>query len=130
MSNLINVIHSDKLKMSSREIAELCNKRHDNVCRDIRKLNENYKSMGLLKIEETIYSSSQNGQAYKQFMLSKEQCLDLVTGYNTQLRIRINRRWLELESKEVPVIADKKDVLLINIVKSEKEEVTGTTKDD
>lgn len=122
MSNLINVIHYDKLKMSSREIAELCNKRHDNVCRDIRKLNENYESMGLLKIEETIYSSSQNGQAYKQFMLSKEQCLDLVTGYNTQLRIRINRRWLELESKEVPVIADKKDVLLIDIVKAEKEE--------
>ena len=122
MSNLVNVIHSGKLRMSSREIAELCSKRHNHVCRDIQKLNEHYESMGMPKIGDTLWINEQNGQTYKQFMLTKEQCLDLVTGYNTQLRIRINRRWLELESKEVPAIADKKDVLLINIVKAEKEE--------
>lgn len=122
MSNLINVIHSDNLKMNSREIAELCNKRHNHVCRDIQKLNEHYESMGMPKIGDTPWINEQNGQEYREFMLTKDQCLDLVTGYNTPLRIRINRRWLELEAKEVPAITGKKDSLLIGIVKAEKEE--------
>lgn len=122
MSNLINIIHSDNLRMSSREIAELCNKRHNHVCRDIQKLNEHYQSMGMPKIGDTPWINEQNGQEYREFMLAKDQCLDLVTGYNTPLRIRINRRWLELEAKEVPAITGKKDSLLIGIVKAEKEE--------
>lgn len=121
MNQLIDIAQTQELKMSSREIAELCDKRHDNVCRDIKKLNEHYGSMGLLKIENTPWINEQNGQEYQQFRLTKEQCLDLVTGYNTPLRIRINRRWLELEAKEIPVITGKKDTLLINIVKAEKE---------
>ena len=32
--------------MSSREIAQLCQKRHDNVCNDIRILNETYEKNG------------------------------------------------------------------------------------
>ena len=47
MNQLANIIHTQELKMSSREIAELCNKRHNHVCRDIQKLNEHYESMGM-----------------------------------------------------------------------------------
>ena len=44
--------------MSSREIATLCDKRHDNVMADVAQLNESYKKMGLLKIQETPYVRS------------------------------------------------------------------------
>ena len=48
--------------MSSREIAELCDKRHDHVCRDIENLNLEYGKLSLLKIEQTPYTHEQNGQ--------------------------------------------------------------------
>ena len=87
--------------MSSREIAQLCQKRHDNVCNDIRILNETYEKMGLLKIKDTLYANEQNGQQYREYLLTKEQSIDLVTGYNRELRIAINRRWQELENKDL-----------------------------
>ena len=86
--------------MSSREMAQLCQKRHDNVCNDIRILNETYEKMGLLKIKDTLYTNEQNGQQYREYLLTKEQSIDLVTGYNRELRIAINRRWQELESNQ------------------------------
>jgi len=86
--------------MSSREIAQLCGKRHDNVCRDAEKLNETYAGMGLLKIEEGYYTHPSTGnQQHREFLLTKEQCIDLITGYRADLRIKINRRWAELEAQ-------------------------------
>ena len=90
--------------MSSREIADLCNKRHDHVCRDIELLNETLAQESLPKVGESIYSAD-NGQSYREFLLTQEQTIDLMTGYNRNLRVRINRRWAELEAKESnPVI--------------------------
>ena len=65
--------------MSSREIAELCEKEHRNLCRDIENLNLEYGKlslpkvgecdytadngqMGLPKVGETPYTHEQNGQ--------------------------------------------------------------------
>lgn len=97
MSTLIQ----ENLKtMSSREIAELCDKRHDHVCRDIDVLNQNYEQMGLPKIGEGYYTHPNTGsQQHRQFLLSKEQTVDLITGYRADIRIRINRRWAELEQQ-------------------------------
>ena len=94
------ILQSEVKTMSSREIAQLCQKRHDNVCNDIRILNETYEKMGLLKIKDTLYTNEQNGQQYREYLLTKEQSIDLVTGYNRELRIAINRRWQELESSQ------------------------------
>ena len=99
MTNL-PILQSEVKTMSSREIATLCEKRHDNVCNDIRILNETYEKMGLLKIKDTLYTNEQNGQQYREYLLTKEQSIDLVTGYNRELRIAINRRWQELESSQ------------------------------
>lgn len=86
--------------MSSREIAQLCEKEHRNVCRDIENLNTSYEKLGLLKIEQGYFTHPSTGsQQHRQFLLTKEQCIDLVTGYNAELRIKINRRWAELESQ-------------------------------
>ena len=88
--------------MSSREIATLCDKRHDHVCRDIENLNATYGQMGLPKVGETPYTHEQNGQTYYEYQLTKEQTIDLITGYRADLRIRINRRWQELEQATAP----------------------------
>ncbi len=100
------LVQNHPTTMSSREIAELCNKRHDHVCRDIDVLNQNYEQMGLPRVGEGYYTHSNTGnQQHRQFLLSKEQTVDLITGYRADIRIRINRRWQELEVQlNTPVI--------------------------
>ena len=85
--------------MSSREIAELTDKRHDNVLVDCDKLNESYRKLGLPEISVGVYFHPQNKQEFREYLLTKMQTLDLMTGYNTELRIKVNRRWEELETK-------------------------------
>lgn len=86
--------------MSSREIAELTGKRHDNVMRDIREmLGQLYCEGGVLKFEDT-YRNAQNGQTYPVFNLPKRESLILVSGYDVHLRAKIIDRWQELESRE------------------------------
>lgn len=99
MNDIMQVNNISKT-MSSREIAELCGKEHRNVCRDIDTLNESYEQMGLLKVEQGYYTLQNTGnQQHRQFLLSKEQTIDLITGYRADIRIRINRRWQELEQQ-------------------------------
>ena len=90
--------------MSSREIAQLCNKDHRHVLRDIDDLNATYEVMALPKVGQSNYTAD-NGQSYRQYLLNKEQTIDLITGYRADIRIRINRRWQELEAQaSAPVI--------------------------
>lgn len=83
------------LTMSSREIANLCEKRHDHVMRDIRKmlndLREDAPKFG------AVYDGG-NGESRPCFNLPKDLTLTLVAGYSTVLRKRIIDRWLELEA--------------------------------
>ena len=104
MQNIMQVNEINKT-MSSREIANLCEKRHDHVCRDIDNLNQSYELMGLPKVGEGYYTHPNTGsQQHRQFLLNKEQTIDLITGYRSDIRIRINRRWQELERQAQPQI--------------------------
>lgn len=86
--------------MSSREIAELTGKRHDNVMRDIRAmLAELYGEGGVLSFEDTL-TNDQNGQKYAIFRLPKRESLILVSGYSVTLRAKIVDRWAELEAQQ------------------------------
>jgi len=86
--------------MSSREIAELTGKDHRNVTRDIEKMLTDIGE-GVLKFEQT-YTNSQNGQTYREFLLPKDLTITLVAGYRSDLRLKIVRRWMELESVPEP----------------------------
>ena len=100
----IQTLQINNQTMSSREIAQLCNKDHRHVLRDIDDLNATYEVMALPKVGQSDYIAD-NGQSYRQFLLSKEQTIDLITGYRADIRIRINRRWQELEAQaSAPVI--------------------------
>lgn len=98
MKELINTIEQT---MSSFEIAKLTGKRHDHVMRDIRELNEGYEKLYLPKIG-LIFKITDLGFGRRRkdpyFELTKMQTFDLLTGYNTELRIKVNRRWAELEA--------------------------------
>ena len=85
--------------MSSREIASLCDKRHDNVMADIRKmLNE----LGLYAPDFSGTYTTEQGNQYECFNLPKRECLILVSGYNLKLRTKIIDRWQELEQATTP----------------------------
>lgn len=84
--------------MSSREIAELCGKRHDNVMTDIRNMLE------LLKIQSPEFLGDykdDKGRTYPCFNLPKRESLILVSGYDIITRAKIIDRWQELESQTV-----------------------------
>lgn len=83
--------------MTSVEIAELCQKRHDHVCRDIKNMLEqlNFQSPQIWGD----YTDS-SGRVYPCFRLPKDLCLTLISGYNVVLRKRIIYRWLELEQSQ------------------------------
>lgn len=86
--------------MSSREIAELTGREHDNVRRDI-------KNMALalsLTFEEKVEPST-GGRPSKVYHLSKRESLILVSGYSVELRARIIDRWeqLEREARAAPI---------------------------
>lgn len=88
--------------MTSVMLAELVEKEHKNVLADIRKLQEFYtqtysaeKSADLIK--SSTYTDSL-GRTYPCFELSKDACLDLVTGYSLPHRHAVNQRWQELEA--------------------------------
>ncbi|MBC3495381.1 phage regulatory protein/antirepressor Ant [Pseudomonas sp. SWRI100] len=83
--------------MSTREVAKLTGKGHDNVLRDARRL----VAEGVLKSEETPYQHPQNGQSYPEFLLCQRDSLVLVSGYSSQLRAKIIDRWQELEARVV-----------------------------
>ena len=90
---------TQEVLMGSREIANLCEKRHDHVLHDIDKLNKVYDEMGFPHAREALYTHEQNGMQYREFLLNRAQCVDLVSGYRADMRIRINRRWMELEEQ-------------------------------
>lgn len=78
--------------MSSREIAELTGREHDNVRRDIK----NMATALSLTFEEKVEPSS-GGRPSKVYHLSKRESLILVSGYSVELRAAIIDRWEELE---------------------------------
>ena len=98
MKELINTIEQT---MSSFEIAKLTGKQHKHVMRDIRELNKGYEKLYMPKIGQILKITDlgfgrQRNDPY--FELTKMQTFDLLTGYNTELRIKVNRRWAELEA--------------------------------
>lgn len=97
MSDLTNFQGGPAVTMTSREIAELTGKRHDNVMADIRAmLVELHGERGVLSFQDT-HLNQQNGQTYPIFKLPKRETLILVSGYNLQMRAKIIDRWQQLE---------------------------------
>ncbi len=90
--------------MSSREIAELCGKRHDHVMRDIKKMLEELNAPKFGVVDFSGYYLDSKGESRPCYNLPKRECLILVSGYSTALRAKIIDRWQELEKQVTPQI--------------------------
>lgn len=67
----------DVQTMSSREIAELTGKRHDNVLRDIDAISSN-----LSESSKSVTYKGYNNKTQREWLLSKRDTLLLVSGYS------------------------------------------------
>lgn len=98
----MNLITSNTQTMTSREIADLTDKNHPDVMRDIRAMYEG------LEIDQKANlhfdNSGANGRTVHFYHLNKELTLTLVSGYNLKLRHAIVQRWQELETAQSPAI--------------------------
>ena len=88
--------------MSSREIAELTNKRHDNVMSVCRALRDERVCP---EIQETPYINPQNRQQYTECILTKRDSLVLVARLSPEFTARIVDRWQELEAQAAKPVA-------------------------
>jgi len=82
--------------MSSREIANLTGKRHNNVKRDIAAMLADLKEDALSF--EHIYLDGLNREQV-QYLLDREHTDCLLAGYSPALRMKVIRRWRELEGQ-------------------------------
>lgn len=94
------------LTMSSREIASYTGKQHSHVFRDIKKM--------LLDLDEEyqeyiqIWTHPQNKQSYEEFILDRDMTDCLLTGYSAKARMKVIKRWKELEKKSQPQLPQTK----------------------
>ena len=95
--NAIIKFNSADLTMSSNEIANLTDKRHSDVIRDIRTMMTALEDDADLR---HVHEAKDSRGYTSEFLLPKDLTLTLVAGYNVKLRKRIIDRWLELEEKE------------------------------
>ena len=96
--NMLAQFAQNQKTMSTRVIADLTEKRHDHVKRDVENM------LGQLGLDIPkfggIYFDAQNRQQ-TEYLLDEELTMTLVTGYNIVLRNRVIKRWKELESREL-----------------------------
>lgn len=97
--------------MTSREIAELTGKRHDNVmpvCRGLR------ESGVCPEIQDTPYINPQNGQTYMECRLNKRDSLVLIARLSPEFTGAVIDRWQELESQAAkPAELSRMDLIRI-----------------
>jgi len=96
MNSLMFSFNNDAV-MTSCEIAELVGKRHDHVIRDIDNLLESISPELGNGIRPTSYADP-TGRTYRMFELDRDSTYCLVAGYDANARMKIIKRWQELEA--------------------------------
>ena len=93
------------VSMTSREIAELTGKRHDHVLRDIKSILtqvydlQDNPDLGYQSIQGVTAETDSHTKRTSQYILDKDHTLTLLTGYDAKARMRVIKRWQELESQ-------------------------------
>ena len=96
-TRFVNSENVSRTTMSSREIANVTGKRHDNVKRDIVAMLKDLK-VDALSFED-IYLDGRNREQV-QYLLDREHTDCLLTGYSAPMRMKVIRRWRELEHQQ------------------------------
>jgi Rha family phage regulatory protein len=94
MNDLMN---NRALTMTSREVAELTGKRHADVLRDVDSLVGSLHAELRLGFTSTTYTDS-TGKSNRMYQMDRDSSVCLVSGYDANSRMRIIKRWQELEA--------------------------------
>ena len=99
MTDLMPLGGAQPLTMSSREIADLCETRHNQVVETIQRL----MGSGVLRDSRKTPRRVQpegGGRPMEVYDLTKRDTLVVISGYRDDIRARIIDRWMELEAEK------------------------------
>ena len=103
-------------RMTSLEIAEVTGKRHADLMRAIRTMEDAWEAVNGCKFALVDYTD-QKGQLRPCYSLTKTECLYVATKFNDEARARLVLRWEQLEQMRLqvatvqPLLATDEDVL-------------------
>lgn len=92
--------NSSVLTMSSREIANLVESRHDSVKRTIERLQDK----GLIQLTPMVEVKNHLGQVITEYQLIKRDTYVVVAQLSPEFTARLVDRWQELENQQLPQI--------------------------
>lgn len=92
--------NSSILTMSSREIADLVESRHDSVKRTIERLQDK----GLIQLTPMVEVKNHLGQVVTEYQLIKRDSYVVVAQLSPEFTTRLVDRWQELENQQIPQI--------------------------
>ena len=92
--------NSSALTMSSREIADLVESRHDSVKRTIERLQDK----GLIQLTPMVEVKNHLGQVATEYQLIKRDTYVVVAQLSPEFTARLVDRWQELENQQMPQI--------------------------
>lgn len=93
--------NSSALTMSSREIADLVESRHDSVKRTIERLQDK----GLIQLTPMVEVKNHLGQVVTEYQLIKRDTYVVVAQLSPEFTARLVDRWQELENQQMPQIS-------------------------
>lgn len=97
-------VNTPDATMSSREIAELCEKRHTHVLRDIEKMLQDIDQPKFGLVDFQADYTDAKGEVRKEYRLPKDLTVTLITGYRADLRYKVVKRLEELEAETQPAM--------------------------
>lgn len=102
MTKLLPIMNknSSVLTMSSREIADLVESRHDSVKRTIERLQDK----GLIQLTPMVEVKNHLGQVVTEYQLIKRDTYIVVAQLSPEFTARLVDRWQELENQQMPQI--------------------------
>ncbi|QOR16852.1 phage antirepressor KilAC domain-containing protein [Haemophilus parainfluenzae] len=102
MNKLLPIMNknSSVLTMSSREIADLVESRHDSVKRTIERLQDK----GLIQLTPMVEVKNHLGQVVTEYQLIKRDTYVVVAQLSPEFTARLVDRWQELENQQMPQI--------------------------
>lgn len=86
--------------MTSLEIAKATGKKHKNVIRDIRVMEEAWEKVNGLKFELVEYKD-RKGEMRPCYILKYDECMYVASKWNDETRAKLVKRWKDLETQRI-----------------------------
>jgi len=130
MNNLVE-IQNGKVVVSSLQVAERFEKRHDNVMEAIRNLVDQDAEIGVLNFQETPYTHPQNKQEYPMYLMDRDGFSLLVMGFTGSEALQWKKQFLkafnEMESQlKLKAPSTLKEALILALQQQEQIELLET----